>query len=78
VCGVSECDSKTSAMKRPWPTRGCRGNKNKICKIASLSTTQGITHQFTDTKKRVSQARSLNSSSTEYAKAITEYRAVLC
>jgi len=76
VCGVSECDSKTSTIQSPLPTRGCRTNKNKICKITSLSSTQGLTHQFTDTKKRVSEARSLNSSSTEYAEAITEYRAV--
>jgi len=23
MCGASECDSKASIMRRPWPTRGC-------------------------------------------------------
>ena len=23
-CGVSECDRKTSTLRRPWSTRGCR------------------------------------------------------
>ena len=29
-CGVSECDRGTSAMRKPWPIRGCRAMKKKI------------------------------------------------
>jgi hypothetical protein len=27
---VSECDREASIMRRPWPTRGCRGMKKSL------------------------------------------------
>jgi len=32
-CGVSECDRKTSKIRKPWPTRECRTMKNNYMKI---------------------------------------------
>jgi hypothetical protein len=29
-CGVSECDSEASIMRRPWPTRDCYAIKKKL------------------------------------------------
>jgi hypothetical protein len=31
-CGVSERDRGTSTIRRPWPTKGCRGLKKNIYK----------------------------------------------
>jgi hypothetical protein len=34
-CGVSECDTEASIMRRPWPTRGCPAMKKNLIKTSA-------------------------------------------
>jgi hypothetical protein len=75
---VSESDREASIIRMPWHTGGCRVRRLKFCSIISLFITHGVVYQLTGTKKRVSQVRSLNLSSTECVMTTTQYRAALC
>ena len=37
-CGVSECDSEASIMRRPWPTRGLMCNRKKENRLKCFRT----------------------------------------